>query len=198
MDSGGGGMGGEPAATPAIKPAKKADPKEAFYRSLVKPRFTIPAEGQYIVFADFFPRGGDEVILTAPLAVGSAQTAQAVLTPDANLTRTIDDLNLTFKPEQPLKAGQYNYITFEAVDSQGQSRADEIQLLSGRLCQLDIIDASLTTFLRPDFIDRPKLQYSVYFPKPGIYKAFFTFRYANQKRQASYVFEVKPAETVEK
>ena len=39
--------------------------------------------------------------------------------------------------------------------------------------------------------------YSAYFPKPGIYKAFFTYKFANKIQQAEFVIEVKPADVVE-
>ena len=76
-------------------------------------------------------------------------------------------------------------------NAQGQPVSDLVQGLSGNKARLDIIDESLNTYLRPDFINRHKLQFSAYFPKPGIYKAFFTFQYANNPQQVSYVFEVE-------
>ena len=96
-----------------------------------------------------------------------------------------------------MKAGQYNYIYFDIVDAQGKSRSEEMLKPSERFYQLDIIDQTLTTYVRPEFINRRKLQYSAYFPKPGIYKAFFTFKFANQIQQAAFVIEVKPAEVVQ-
>ena len=71
-------------------------------------------------------------------------------------------------------------------------RTDEIQLLSGRYSpQLDVIDEGLTTFLRPDFINRHKLHFSVNFPKPGKYKALLTFMVANRTQQAAFVIDVQ-------
>ena len=160
-------------------------------KKLIQPNIAIPAEGQSVVFVDFWPRGGDEVILTVPVAVGSAKTPAASLTPDDSMTRTVDDLSITLKTDGPLKANQYNYIYFDAVNAQGQPRSDLIQALSGNRGRLDIVDETLTTFVRPDFINRHELQFSAYFPKPGIYKAFFTFKYANKLQQIAFVIEVE-------
>ena len=117
-------------------------------------------------------------------------TPTAVLKPDALLTQVVGDLSVTLKTNGPLKANQYNYVSFEAVDGQGQLRMDEIQAASSSLCELAIVDQGLTTYFRPDFLDRHKLQFSVNFPKRGIYKAWFTFNYANQVHQLAYVIEV--------
>ncbi len=91
----------------------------------------------------------------------------------------------------PLQANKYVYLNFAALDANGQSRADEIQAFSGNYAELDIVDESLTTFLRSDFINRRNLQFSVNFPKAGKYKAFFSFRYANQLQQIAFVLDVK-------
>jgi hypothetical protein len=95
------------------------------------------------------------------------------------------------KTEGELKAGQYNYIAFETRDDQGQLQSQKIAQLSGSHLGLYIIDESATTFLRPDFIKRNDLQFSVWFPKPGRYKAWFEFTTDNTIQQISYVLDVK-------
>ena len=176
-----GNMGGEPIASLAtVSPDT----------GLMQPKIVFPVAGQYVVFVNFWPRMGSEVTLAVPLTVGSARTSAAVLKPDISLTQVVGDLSVTLKTNGPLKANQYNYVSFEAVDGQGQLRMDEIQAASSSLCELAIVDQGLTTYFRPDFLDRHKLQFSVNFPKRGIYKAWFTFNYANQVHQLAYVIEV--------
>jgi heavy metal translocating P-type ATPase len=157
---------------------------------LIQPEIVFPAEGQYIVFVDFWPRMGDEVKVSAPLAVGSAKTPDAALTPDKSLTQVVGDLKVTLKANGPLKANRYIYLSFEVIDAQGQLRSDDVQVMSRDLCNLEIVDETLTIFLRPDFINRHKLQYSVNFPKPGKYKVWFTFMDPDLQR-IEYVVEVK-------
>jgi phosphoserine phosphatase len=177
MSPGGGGMGmGMGAAASA--PAPQAAPTAVASR-VIQPKVVLPTEGQYVAFVNFWPRGGDNVVLTVPLAVGAAKTPGATLAPDASLTQKIGDLSVTLKPVEPLKANQYNYIDFEVTDAQGQSRTEEVQMLAGDQCQLDLFDEKLTVYLHPDFINRHKLRFSVYFPKPGRYKAWFSFYYAS-------------------
>jgi len=167
-----GGMGG----AASVAPTPKGTPAPPVKRA-IQPEMVFPADGQYVVFVDFWPRGGDEVVLSVPLAVGSVRAPEAVLTPDASLTQTVGDLRVTLKSNGPLKANQYNYIDFDVIDAQGQLRSDEIQLISGNLAHLDIVDENLTTLVRPDFLDRHKLRFSAYFPKPGKYKVWFSFYY---------------------
>jgi hypothetical protein len=156
----------------------------------ILPEFVFPAEGEYVLFTYFWPANEDMVKLSVPLKVGSARTPAAALTPDESFTRQVDGAQVTLKFSQPLKANQYNYLTFEAVDAQGKLLSDYIQRVSGTLCDLEIVDQNLKVYLQPDFINRRKLQYSVNFPKPGLYKLWFTFKY-HETDVIEYVVEVK-------
>jgi len=166
-------------------------PKVQFQDRVLQPQIIFPSDGQYVVFVEFWPRGGDRVVLSTPIQVGKAKTSAAALAPQAPLTQTLTDLSITLKPAGPLIAGQFVYLTFEAVDAKGQMRSDQIQMLSGDLCRLYIVDENLTIFLNPDFINRDKLQFSVNFPKPGKYKVWLEFYYAVKVRQVAYVLDVK-------
>jgi hypothetical protein len=178
----GGSGGGAPAASSAQASADAG---------VIQANLVFPAEAQYMVFLDFWTKMGSEVILAVPLNVGSAKTAWAALTTDAAQTQTAGDLKITLKTDAPLKANQFNYVSFDAVDAQGQSLAEYIQSFSGNQLQLDIVDEALTTYLHPEPLNRHKLQFSVNFPQPGKYKAWFTFRYGSQVRHLAYVIEVK-------
>ena len=152
---------------------------------------TFPTDGQYIAFVDFRPSGGNNISLAVPIKVGAVRATAITLTPDTSLTRPVGDLLVTLQLNGALVAGQDNLLSFTTIDSKGQSRNEEIELLSGNECALYVIDEKSTTFLRPDLTDRGKLQFSVNFPKPGKYKVWFDFIYANKQRQISYVLDVK-------
>jgi hypothetical protein len=113
------------------------------------------------------------------------------LTADTTPTQTAGGLNITLKTDGPLKANQYNYISFDTVDAQGQSMNEYIQSFSANQLSLDVVDGALATYLHPDLLNAHKLQFSVNFPQPGVYKAWFTFRYGSQVRHLGYVIEVK-------
>jgi haloacid dehalogenase-like hydrolase len=171
----GGMMGGGRGAAPSASTTQKASSATRNIQS----KFVFPADGQYVAFVDFWPRTGDEVVLAVPLTVGAARTEPVAITAADSLTRTVGDLQVSLKSGEPFRAGQYNYMDFEVIDAQGQVRSEEIQLLSGNLCQLELIDDKLTTFLRPAFLNRHILRFSAYFPKPGKYRAWFSFYYAD-------------------
>ncbi|GAB4482382.1 MAG: hypothetical protein OHK0031_04950 [Anaerolineales bacterium] len=185
---GGGGMTMGGAATPQTQ---NAAPRISFYDKVVPPQITFPAEGEYLLFLDFWPRGGDLVSISVPIQVGAAKTAPVHLTPDASLSQNLDGLTLTLKFDAPLRSGQYNYLSFEALDAQGVNRSADIANISASRCNLYIVDESLKTFLRPELIRRSELQFSAFFPRPGVYKAWFEFVYQGQTQKVAYVFEVK-------
>jgi len=181
MASSGGGMMGSGASIPTPTPGD----------GLIPIKVVFPAEGQYLVFVHFWPRIGDGVNLTIPLTIGTTRTPPAALTPDTSLTQQVGDLTFSLKSDAPLRANQYNYISFDVVDAQGNPKSNEIQMLSGNLCELYVVNETLTTLIKPDFINRYKLQFSVDFPKPGRYKAWFMFIYSNQLQQVAFVVDVK-------
>jgi hypothetical protein len=156
----------------------------------IRPKIIFPGEGQYTLFVDFWTRTSGEVVSSIPLRVGTGNTPMPTLTPDASLTRTVADLQVRLIAGAALIANQYIYLSFEVVDSRGVNQSDNIQVMSRDSLQLYVVDEQLTTFMRPDFVNRHKLQYSVYFPKPGIYKLWLSFLYPDEK-QVEYVVEVK-------
>ena len=118
--------------------------------------------------------------MTASIVVGASATPAAVLTPDSAFVQA-GDMRIRLNP-----AG----LIFEAIDAQGQplSEMDVIPLGQG---QLVIVDEALTMLLRPDFVDRQRLQFSVSFPRPGKYKTWLTFWNPDVKQQVAFVIDVQ-------
>jgi Cu+-exporting ATPase len=170
------------------QPGSGAQPK---FEDLIQPAVvSLPAEGQYTAFVQFWPRGDQEMLLSAPIQVGSASLPAPALKPDAQLEQKVGDLTVRLNNSGAFKAGQYQYIDFSLTDAQGLDRTKQTEMLSGSQVGLYILDEGLTTFLHPQFINRDKLQFSVNFPKRGVYKAWFEFVYANQLRQVAFVLAV--------
>ncbi|MBI5034002.1 MAG: copper-translocating P-type ATPase [Chloroflexi bacterium] len=181
----GGGMGSGMAN--ASNPPAKALP----IASSILPTFIFPANGEYFVFISFRPNGGDQVALSVPLTVGGATTPAAELDTKTLPTGWVGNLRVTLKSAGTFNANQSNLISFDLVNPDGTSRADEIEMMSEAALALYIVDENVTTLLRPDLIDRRAMQFSVYFPKPGKYKAWFAFKFPNQMQYVPFVIDVK-------
>ena len=183
------GMGAAPASAQPTT-AKPTVPPPSFDARAERPQVVFPTEGQYVAFVEFRPLGGEQVTLAVPIDVGSAQTPDAALAPDPSPTQVVADLRITLKTRGPLVAGQRSAVYFEAIDAAGEVRTGEIEMASGAFCHLYLVDAQLTTFLRPDLVDRNNLEFAVAFPRPGKYKAWFEFKYAGKSQQVPFVLEV--------
>jgi hypothetical protein len=197
--NGEGGMGGDmskgmstPAAITPQGTTEITNQPVGVNVSTIQPKIVFPADGQYTIFIDFVPLGGDKVTLSVPVEVGSASAPAPSLTPDTSLTQSIGNLLISMKLSAPLKVGQPNSISFEITDAQGAVRSEEIGLRSGDRCNLYIIDESSTTFLRPELINPSNLQFSAIFPKMGKYKIWFEFLTLSRRpQQVAFVVDVK-------
>ena len=185
--AGAGGMMGSGAADNTGANPLKAPADEG----RIKVQVVFPSDGQYIAFLDFRPRGGDTISLAVPIKIGAAGVKTTTLTPDTSFSSTVGNLLVTMHLDGTLKAGQDNSISFTATDSEGQSRNEDIDMFSGYRCNLYVIDEKSTILLRPDLVDRSKLQFLVNFPKPGKYKVWFDYIYENKSEQVSFVLDVK-------
>ena len=187
--SGGGGMNEMGGGT--SQPANSANAEQAAYESrLIRPTILFPSDGEYMLFVDFWPQGGEKVTLTVPIEIGSTKTQNAKLSPDTNLTQSVGDLTVSMKTDGELKADQYNYLNFEITNEQGEVKSQDVGIMSGSRSNLYAVDEKLKTFIRADVVDRENLQFSVNFPKPGTYKVWFEFIHENRIKQISFVVDV--------
>jgi hypothetical protein len=189
MGSNAAGMGaGSGQATPA---PSQLNLKPPVNDGSTEVKVTFPTDGQYIAFVDFRPLGGNKVLLAVPIKVGTAATTATTLAPDTSFTRPVGDLLVSLQLDGTLQSGQENKLSFTAVDPEGQSRNEDILMLSGNQADLYAIDEKATIFLRQSLVDPNQLQFSVNFPKPGRYKIWFDFLYQSQPEQISFVLDVK-------
>ena len=141
------------------------------------------------MFVNFRRRDGSVDQAHASITVGSATTPAAVLTPDSGFVQT-GDVRASLTPAGLLTADQPLVLKFKAIDAQGLplSEMHVIPYIQG---QLEIVDESLTTLLRPEFVDYDNLRFSVNFPRPGKYKAWLTFWNPDQRQQVEFVLDVQ-------
>jgi Cu+-exporting ATPase len=153
--------------------------------------FLFPSEGQYTVFVDFWLSDGDEIQIHAPLTIGTASAPVAQIEPDKILVQTLDVMQISLISNQPLKANQDLILSFDFKDTQGQDRTNDIQAVSRNQLILEMVDESLTNYLRPELVNRQKMEFRANFPKPGIYKLWLNFIYPGVDQRVGYTVDVK-------
>ncbi len=153
--------------------------------------FLLPSEGHYTAFVNFWLSDGDEIQIRTPFTVGSAGPSPVKLVPDKNLVQTVDIMQITLKPDQPLVANQDVMLSFDFKDTNGKDRTNDIQAVSRNQLQLIMVDESLTAFQIPELVNRQQMTFRANFPKPGIYKLWLNFVYPGVDQQAAFTVEVK-------
>ena len=156
------------------------------------PEVIFPGNGQYVLFLELWPRGGNEATLPISVDVGPVSAEAVPPTLVTNLTSLSGDLTVNLKMDGELISGQPSNITFEVLDAKGQNHTMDVGVFSGFYINLYVVNEKMTTFMRPELVDRNNLQYSVEFPKDGKYKIWLEFIYGNRrKHQAAFVVDVK-------
>jgi hypothetical protein len=166
----------------------------------------LPHPGAYKIFCDFFPAGGTPQVIQRNLITtgfsGDLLSAQAKLTPDKVLAKTVDGtrFELQFDPAEPV-AGKEAVLKYHLVDARtGQPISDLQPYLSAwghtMILSEDATDAlhSHPTEMIPDGVDRSQLKtgadiaFDTFFPRPGNYRIWSQFQ--RQGRVITVSFDV--------
>ncbi len=175
--------------TPQTTPAAE---KQSVIMRKVQTEIMFPADGEYVVFVDFQPTGGEKVTLALPVDVGSVKTKAADLKPSSTFTQINGSLSVTLKYDGVLTADQPSVINFEIIDAQGNLISADVRDMSGSYCKLYAIDEDLKNFLRSDVVvTGDNLQFPVNFPESGQYKVWFEYVYAGRAQNLEFVVDVK-------
>jgi hypothetical protein len=153
--------------------------------------FLFPSEGKYTIFVDFWLKSGEEVQVSAPFTIGAPAASEEKPVPAQKLVQTLDMLQITLKPEQPLVAKQDVLLSFDIVDSAGNDRTNDIAVVSRNQLQMEVVDEGLSMYYRPQLVDRQTMTFKANFPKPGVYKIWLDYMIPGIEQQVGYVIEVK-------
>ena len=186
---------------------------------------TLPKAGYYTVLSDFLPSGGAWQFIAVPLVTagynGDLAGDSARLTPDANPTRTVDDITATLSFDPPtFVAGLYGHLNYHLTDTTSGRPVTDLQTYLGAFGHtlimsedmvdyvhshpLDILpntdDDSEPQFVIPPGADLealrggPDVTFDGLMPKPGRYRAWTQFRRNNVVHTFSYTFTVEAPE----
>ncbi|MBA3320580.1 MAG: cupredoxin domain-containing protein [Pyrinomonadaceae bacterium] len=107
----------------------------------------FPNGGAYKLFADFTPNGGSQVVDRLNLSVAGTTRAAVALVEDKSTTKTVDNLRVTMKPDNTLRAGSEVMLNFAVADQKTGKPVTDLQPYLGALAHFVIISEDGTDFL---------------------------------------------------
>jgi len=157
---------------------------------------TFPNGGEYTLFADYTPSGGDNQVQRYSVTVSGAPKAMKTFNAQSLTTQT-DNYSVTLQPsEGKFLTNNTNHIGVQVM--QNGKPVTDFEEVMGAKGHLVIISGDGQNYLHvhPDEVDG-KLDLHTSFDQPGLYRAFFQFQ-TNGKLHTSYftldVKEGKPGE----
>jgi hypothetical protein len=155
---------------------------------------TLPRAGYYKIFCDFFPKGGTPQVVHQYLVTagfkGDLLSAQAKLTPDQTLTKTVDGtrFELRFEPEQPF-AGKPAELRYHLTDEKSGQPVNDLRPYLGAWGHTLILSEDATDYLhshpsemvaedveRSKLTGGPDITFETFFPRPGNYRIWSQFQ----------------------
>lgn len=159
-------------------------------------KWTFPAGGEYVVFADVAPKGkGSQVLSTNVKVAGPAGRWPKKLIPSARVQRTPEMAVSLRSVENPIPIGKTTDLAFRLKDRKTGKPIVDLQPYLGALGHLMIVHQDGKTFVHSHPSEEAKqtgeVRFAARFPKPGIYKAWVQFQRGGKVSTLAYVFEVK-------
>jgi hypothetical protein len=176
---------------------------------------TFPWGGDYKLYADFTPPGAPRIVERFDLAVAGRARHRIALVRDTGLTKTVDGLRVTMRPDVPLRAGQELMLSFTVADAKSGRPAIGLEPYLGALAHFVIISEDAADFLHahpmvqagsgegaPAEAGGRKAQPSsaevevaahTSFPRSGLYKLWAQFQYHGRVITVPYVVRVAEA-----
>ena len=170
---------------------------------------TVPSDGAYLVYSDFFPRGGlPQVIYRNLLTSGWAGDLfgqQAQLEPDTVLRRTEDGIrfDLMLDPGDVL-GGKPATMKYHLIDEQTGGPVTDLQPYLGAWGHTLIISEDARAYVHshpqvtiPNNADRNKIvggadiAFDAFFPQPGMYRVWSQFQRRGKVSTVSFTIRVR-------
>ena len=156
------------------------------------PLAPLPHPGAYVVYGDFTPTGGKQVVARTALTVaGAAPPAIALAPVGLPAHATFGDFDVTLAADRAPAAGAATMLSF-AISSHGTPVTDLRNYLGAR-GHCVVISADTTKFVHSHPLAAAtgaEVQFHTVFPAPGTYKLWAEFRPAGKTLIASFVVEV--------
>jgi len=170
---------------------------------------TVPRDGAYFVYSDFFPNGGWPQVIYRNLITsgftGDLFGRQARLEPDTVLSKTQDGIrfDLTLDPAEVL-GGKPATLKYHLTDDVTGEPVKDLQPYLGAWGHTLIISEDARSYVHshpqvtiPDDADRSRIvgsaeqAFDVFFPQPGIYRVWSQFQRRGKVITVSFTIKVK-------
>lgn len=163
-------------------------------------KFTFPAGGDYLIFADIAPKDMGSQVVSVPLKVSGGPPnwdTHLLVTP---LGVKTGGIIATMAPMQtPIPVGHTTVLSFKLTENNGSPISD-LEPYLGAHGHLMIIHQDGKTFVHSHpaededaakLLKQGEVRFNARFPRPGLYKAWAQFQRGGKVITAPFVFQVK-------
>ncbi len=163
---------------------------------------TLPADGEYRIFADFAPAGGQKdsvgmplpVTLSEDVSVGSGANYTPQPIGSQERTKTFEGYQVSLSTDKPLKSGTESMLTFD-LKQKGKAVAD-LEPYLGALGHSVVLREGNLDFIHAHPVEdltakqNGKVDFMVDFPEAGTYKIFTQFQRGGKVFTTDFVVSV--------
>ncbi len=172
----------------------------------------LPRAGLYKLHTDFFPMGGTPQVIQRELSTAGRRTRRsatpASLTPDATLTKTVDDMKITLDMGEGLPhAGVLMPLKFRLADARTGEPVRELEPYLGAWGHTLILNRDQSEYLHshptemlPAETDDgarahggPEVEFKAMFPAAGDYRIWTQFQRGGKVSTVSFTVRVLPS-----
>lgn len=154
----------------------------------------FPAGGAYKLYADFLPKGMNELTRIGEVSVRGELPAPSILMPSETLVAQVDgvQVELTFA-EEPLPQTQLS-MTYTFTDAKTGEPIDDLELYLGAVGHVVAIDQSMRQFIHIHPLNwaskGPQAVFGVSFPVNGLYKIWGQFQHKGKTVVVPFVVKI--------
>jgi hypothetical protein len=155
---------------------------------------TLPRPGEYRAFADLKPKGGEPVVVSAPLVVPGPPAPAVALSPVALPAVARDGgYELELRPDAPLTAGRDAMLSFAIRDASGP--VTDLRPYLGARGHCVIISADRAHYLHSHPLDGDgaTVAFHTAFPTAGRYKIWVELRPRGEPLRVAFTVDVAAA-----
>jgi hypothetical protein len=179
--------------------------------------FTFQNGGRYKLYADFTPKGTEQVVKQYSVNVSGSPRVLKELKADETFEKTVGNLRVTMKPSGDLVANRELMLEFQVFDAQTNKPVTDLENYLGAKAHFVVISKDLEEFVHahPMADDNVKsvehkhdakeekmngadamsiVSAHIAFPKPSIYRIWAQFQRGGRVTTVPFTFEVKQGE----